>query len=387
MVNRGGKGKQYAEKAPAGGKGGKSNGFQGKAKSNGKGKKFEAAKGQAVAGTTVKTVTELEAELQQSKALAASVRREATKQALEFNGAYCQVKKHSDMGCAVVSFQDQATRDLVLNLVKARSVEKVDDKNKTRQVFPIEGVEVQWREHFDKDAGQHLSTDIFVAWGRQAEKSNALDAPLIAQAVDALVLECNGPVTGLSLSSALPPPPPPPVAAEQLLQASMVNGFSDLYAQMYAHQAAQQQSMAMSAGALQQGLETPPRTGNKMRADAPTFTLTPPPPAFPVDSLQYAVNEYDNYADYGYETVAAYSEMPERKQFKIVDPKSGMELEAPKVPGTDPQFQSPNRKPMKILDPNSGNTIDTLGMILTPPKAAKKFAIVDPTNGTSIQVP
>lgn len=400
MVSKG-KGK-YAEKASGGGKGGKKqnesggkgyNGYQnGKGKSNGKGKKPEASKGQASAQPAkVIHAYELEASIiQETKALAATVRREASKQALECNGSYCQVKKHSDMGCAVVSFKDQSTRDTVLNLVNARAIEKVDEKNKTRKVLPIEGVEVQWREHFDKDAEQYLVTDIFIAWGRQAEKTNSLDATAIAQAVDGLVLEAGGQVNGLNLSNALPPPPPPPVHADQLLQSSMVTGFPDLYSQMYAYQAAQQQAMA-SVGALQQAAaaavppETPPRTGNKMRADAPTFTLTPPPPAFPADNSQYAFNEYDQYADYHYQSAAGYAELPERKQFKIVDPKSGLAVEPPKLPGIDAQFQSPARKTMKILDPSSGDTIDTLGMILTPAKADKKFTIIDPKDGCSIQ--
>lgn len=411
---------------------GKGDGKKGAAKGGGKGKKGEAKNGSMAASAPpqerhvagAKTVQELEAEMLRPMGGATTKeRREASKHPLEVKGAFCEVKKHSDMGCAVVSFKVQAVRDSVMALAahKAAKNEKSDDK---RPSLKVSGVDVQLRPHFDKAAQEEVKNDIFVAWGRQEEKKANLPAQTIAEAIDLLVIESRGGqltpenalgsplmAPGQPLSPMQVPQMPPmqlPQPLTQLLQSPMVPGpqqqqvnYADYIQYAWAtqqQQAAQQQAAAQQmqpppspspatspAAAV---LETPPRQGAlKMRADAPQFT---PPPvqqfgASFTDQSQY-INELEQYAGFDYNQMGT----PEKtsKQFKIVDPKSGQTIETPKVnkwPGFEPP-QPPERKPIKIVDPNNGTTVDTLGMIFTPAKDAKNFSIIDPKSGRNIQV-
>merc|ERR1719460_2555467 len=86
--------------------------------------------------SAAKTVQELEADLNKAAAGTTKERREASKHAAEHNGHFVQVKKHSDMGCAVVSFKDQASRDAVMNLAekkcKLSGMEVVEKDGATR---------------------------------------------------------------------------------------------------------------------------------------------------------------------------------------------------------------------------------------------------------------
>merc|ERR1719223_2219042 len=142
----------------------------GKSKGDGKGKPpVPPPQERNVMG--VKTVQELEAEMLHSKMALGTTkeRREASKTPQEAKGNFCEVKKHSDMGCAVVSFVDQASRDAVMRLAETKGSAE-EKKEEKRALMKISGVDVQLRAHFDKAKQEEIKTDIFVAWVRQQEK-------------------------------------------------------------------------------------------------------------------------------------------------------------------------------------------------------------------------
>lgn len=397
----------------------------GKGKDNGKGKNTsqpQAPQERYVSGA--KTVQELEAEMLHSKGAGGNTtkeRREAAKQPLEATGRWCEVKKHSEMGCAVVTFADIASRDAVMNLAaqKGPVEEKGDEK---RPLMKIGGVDVQLRPHKDKAAGgDEIKTDIFVAWGRQAEKTNMLGAPLIAEAMDILMCELRGeiyvppevqsspmlsaqqqPAMNQMLQQSLAQMLPQPMVPGPQQQAEYMNLLWAAQAQVAQQQqlAATQQMQAAQtvppaspqpSTQTQSLMETPPRSlnGGQMRKDAPDFT--PPPVSQQQPFLdQYTVNELDQYADWNYNQTA--TPQP-NKRFEIVNPSSGEKVTAPPItlsegavsfvaPGQVPAF--PSRKPVKIFDPNTNTQVDTLGMIFEKPKPGKTFAIKDPTSGSLI---
>merc|ERR1719253_892234 len=64
------------------------------------------------------------------------------------------------MGCAVISLRDPRVREAILQELGERAL--------------VAGIPVQLKRHFDKDTKIEVMTDIFAAWGRQAEKTNPL---------------------------------------------------------------------------------------------------------------------------------------------------------------------------------------------------------------------
>jgi len=81
------------------------------------------------------------------------------RQPMEEVGENVTVRKHSSMGCAVVSMKDTRVRDAILRL----GAEII-----------ISGIRVQMKPHTDKETKMEIPTDIFVAWGRQVEKTSPL---------------------------------------------------------------------------------------------------------------------------------------------------------------------------------------------------------------------
>eukprot|EP00403_Amphidinium_massartii_P034177 CAMPEP_0178452620 /NCGR_PEP_ID=MMETSP0689_2-20121128/44346_1 /TAXON_ID=160604 /ORGANISM="Amphidinium massartii, Strain CS-259" /LENGTH=797 /DNA_ID=CAMNT_0020078347 /DNA_START=11 /DNA_END=2401 /DNA_ORIENTATION=+ len=69
------------------------------------------------------------------------------------------VKKHSSMGCAVITLKDKRVREAIV-----AEGEKIT----------IASIKVQIKPHKDKDTKQEVPTDIFAAWGRQVEKMTPL---------------------------------------------------------------------------------------------------------------------------------------------------------------------------------------------------------------------
>lgn len=91
-------------------------------------------------------------------------------------GVNVTVRKHSSMGCAVVSFADPRVRQAV--------VAQGDQAT-------INGVKVQIVPHQDKDTGLEVETDLFVAWGRQVEKTTPLSDHEIVRFFDQRCVEAR----------------------------------------------------------------------------------------------------------------------------------------------------------------------------------------------------
>ncbi|CAJ1450774.1 unnamed protein product [Effrenium voratum] len=75
------------------------------------------------------------------------------------------VRKHSSMGCAIVSLSDARMQNEILS---------------EGSTCTINGVTAEVKAHTVKGAHSHSSADVFVAWGRQAENASPLSTQAIA---------------------------------------------------------------------------------------------------------------------------------------------------------------------------------------------------------------
>lgn len=305
--------------------------------------------------------------------------REATKQPLEAKGNHCEVKKHSGMGCAVVSMVSKQARQAVVNLAMQRrphptGFEVQQHGEEPRPTLNIDGQAVQMRNHRDKATGQDIETDIFLAWGRQAEKSSPLSAASVAQAIDQLWSEaCQGALPtmqqvptfcGQMAPSTMAVAPPLPQASPMPPHLVQTTGGQAMY-----------DYSGMSMGVPQQ--HTPEVMYSVQVHQAQSY------PGYYTDNLQHSNIDYNSYAQQ-----AQPPATPERKPFRIVDPKTQHEIETPPRLRLPSDQQSPEKvhKPLKIIDPSSGSQIDVMNF--TPAKATSKakFQIIDPACGTAIMV-
>lgn len=92
------------------------------------------------------------------------------RQAVEEVGELVTVRKHSSMGCAVVSMKDTRVRQAIVAL----GAEVI-----------INGIKVQVKPHHNKETKEEVLTDIFVAWGRQVEKTTPLSERELTKFFDA----------------------------------------------------------------------------------------------------------------------------------------------------------------------------------------------------------
>jgi len=99
------------------------------------------------------------------------------RQAIEEVGENVTVRKHSSMGCAVITMADARVREAVLAAVGGEVI--------------IAGTRVQLKPHHDKETHKEVPTDIFAAWGRQAEKSAPLPEREIMKFFEAKHIEFN----------------------------------------------------------------------------------------------------------------------------------------------------------------------------------------------------
>jgi len=89
-------------------------------------------------------------------------------------GAYCVVRKHSTMGCAVVGFGNEQLVGCILG-----EAPHVQISNSWVKVSP----------HVDANAGTGLATcSLFAAWGPEAEARSPISAKLVGNVFDAMVL-------------------------------------------------------------------------------------------------------------------------------------------------------------------------------------------------------
>mmetsp|Transcript_46711 Transcript_46711/g.85539 ORF Transcript_46711/g.85539 Transcript_46711/m.85539 type:complete len:399 (+) Transcript_46711:148-1344(+) len=94
---------------------------------------------------------------------------DSRRQAALQKGRHCDVRKHSSMGCAIVTFEDPTVRDMVL---------------KESLTATIGGIQVKLKPHFDKEAKENVPTDLFVGWGRQVEKATPLSESKLVEYFD-----------------------------------------------------------------------------------------------------------------------------------------------------------------------------------------------------------
>eukprot|EP00449_Zooxanthella_nutricula_P047516 CAMPEP_0198607832 /NCGR_PEP_ID=MMETSP1462-20131121/155593_1 /TAXON_ID=1333877 /ORGANISM="Brandtodinium nutriculum, Strain RCC3387" /LENGTH=477 /DNA_ID=CAMNT_0044339639 /DNA_START=74 /DNA_END=1506 /DNA_ORIENTATION=- len=179
---KGGKGDSHSK---GGGAAGKGKGKEGASGGKGKGKDFgkKGKGGAADDGPEPYRAQDADADVGAPARGAGA----PAKQPLEAKGARCEVKKHSEMGCAVVSMDTDAARDVVLAYIVPTQVTGEDGVKKERREITIGGHTVQVRPHVDKEKRQEVKTDLFVAWGHKAEKMDPLPASTIAETFDQIV--------------------------------------------------------------------------------------------------------------------------------------------------------------------------------------------------------
>lgn len=150
-----------------------------------------------------KTVQQIEAEMLIAKLSSkgetnTNILDKLGKTPLEAKGSHCDVKKHSDIGCAVVTMESQSAREVVMRLAiqqseaEARNETQSENSSKERRPeIKIGEVKAQLRSHIDKATKGEFPNDIFVAWGRQAEKVSPLSPAVIASTFDSLFREAR----------------------------------------------------------------------------------------------------------------------------------------------------------------------------------------------------
>lgn len=406
---------------------------KGKGADKGKGKVAEKGGRKDPELSGAKTVQEIEADILKASGSSTGKRgrgSEESTQPLEVKGTHCEVRKHTVMGCAVVTLESEAVRDAIMAMgVSEPGAEGRDARPK----ISINDVSVEMRPHTDKATQKPIVTDIFIAWGRQVEKQAPLAVSLIADAFDelwtqvqskvaaALNVVAAAPATNVLFSTPgqllRPPMVPGPMAAPQApqpvaqpQQALAPNSLADFLGPKFFQPPVPSAHLPMRAEAPSfMPLPGQPRqqvvdmNGMQpgMRAEAQSFL----PPAMSAEYMnQYAAAVAAQQATAAQQaagqSVAASSSsyfmdpnsggpmssydmpaLPERKPLKIVDPKSGEAIQ-PVVPNGEPaplDNRTPKkRQPLAIVDPNSGASIDTLSMHFTPPKPSQPLQIIDP---------
>lgn len=400
---KGGKGKVGKDVGsfPKGGKG---------VKGKGGDREAQDAKDAGPALTGAKTVQELEAEIFIAKlagksppapAVETPQKREASKLSVEAKGQHCEVRKHSDMGCAVVTMESEAAAQAVVASVPPKMVTTEDGKTKERAEVQIGDHTVQMRKHFDKEKNQEVKTDIFVAWGHKSEKQSPLAASAIAEAFDKLYADAvpawrntamaaaGVPAAG-ALAGALGNPlmqPSPWGLPGQLMQPALggapqgppvqqaTQGVPPEYWQMMQLQQQQAAAAAMAAQALAaqqaQQVAAVAALAQQQRNGAQAYNMY----------------NYGEYSEMPYPTTPM-APAPERKPLTIVNPTNGQPIEVEPLKSSQPDlgFRTPGRKKLAIIDPNSGNAMDAVGLNFSPPRQARPFSIIDPTSGSAIKV-
>jgi len=412
-AGKGKKGKDGGDiKAGEGKAGGKANKGKGNGKA-GKGSQDRSSAEKVASQKQPKSVQEFEAE--PTGKGPSDDHGPGPKTNLEAKGAHCTVRKHSDMGCAVITFESEAIRDRVLELA-ALKTPAGQRNNEDRPEVRVKDFTIQMRPHVDKRTEVEIKTNIFAAWGRQNEKRSPLPVPTIAEAFDALFLEAHPSMAqaqGLPLTPAPSQPAQAPTmpagmqapymhpmmgagmgagqAASLMSQLNCMPMHPQHYGmpmmaqwqqQMAAHMAsmaaahahaAQAQQAQQAAQARQAQQQTPssatnPETAspaaNGLRADSAPFAM--PAPATPDRGASY--NGCDASREAGQPT------NQERKALTIIDPKSGEPIKL------EDTFTS-GRKAMSIVDPRSG---EALKFNLPQPEAARPLSIIDPNSGNPV---
>jgi len=406
---KGGKGDSHSK---GGGAAGKGKGKEGASGGKGKGKDFgkKGKGGAADDGPEPYRAQDADADVGAPARGAGA----PAKQPLEAKGARCEVKKHSEMGCAVVSMDTDAARDVVLAYIVPTQVTGEDGVKKERREITIGGHTVQVRPHVDKEKRQEVKTDLFVAWGHKAEKMDPLPASTIAETFDQIVRDSPSvPTTAPATmsgqmaqamcggsSSLLQSQMGMPQGMSMVQQMAAQNQYFSLMAQQQQQQAnlaalQQLQQLQQQRQQVDQGVEaTPPRTppgaggDRQMRADAEPFMYSPASPSGQASGMDAYGSYNDTYNDYGdYYSHSGVPSMPERKPLNIVDPKSGQPIEVPPHEAkTPPKRTVKGRSKLAIINPSTKEVIDPIaasfeGVV----KDKRAYSIINPTDGSCIK--
>lgn len=353
---------------------------------------------------------------------------------LEIKGVFCEVRKHTDMGCAVVSMKSVTDRDAVLELGKRSLSEK------GRPQVEIIGVTADMRPHAEGDTG------IFVAWGHGKEKQTPLSATVIAEAFDNLYREIKGmPLSPINhpateavkdqslqrqeqqpSATSVPQAMPPQMGQPQVAQAPSAQQQMALLAQR--QMMLQQMALAAQRPQLQQNMQqmaafvaaaraqvagqalnmpgniaTPAMAQQQqqayMRAEAATFTPAAGQQNQWPQQFQQAGQQSANMTPMWYtdtpqvESSALGQQSPaERRPLQIVDPQSGKAIAAPVAAPSQSALdyldvKPPARRALTIVDPSSGKTVDTLAAVNFKPAEGKKpLSIIDPSSGSTVKI-
>uniref|UniRef100_A0A7S0ZWU4 Uncharacterized protein n=1 Tax=Noctiluca scintillans TaxID=2966 RepID=A0A7S0ZWU4_NOCSC len=170
-----------------------------KSKGGGKGKEKEI-ENLLFPMNAARTVQELEADLRiQAERSSREPKQRgpesSSKRPLDGKGVSCEVRKHSGMGCAVVSMESSTSREALMNYIERNSPDRSDG---VAPKTDIAGVQCQLRRHKDKNTHKEVLTDVFVAWGHRAEKETPLAVDDIVKAIDRLYSEAMEFQRGLS---------------------------------------------------------------------------------------------------------------------------------------------------------------------------------------------
>jgi len=445
--DKGAKGKTYEKGGKGKGepaeKGGKSDGYSkgkgkakdgaswGKGKSQGKDASASAGprEGPGLAGA--KTVQELEAEI--------IVANKGGRLPLEARGAHCEAKKHSEMGCAVVTMESPAARDIVLSSLPAKQVSGEEGQKGERREMTIGDHTVHIRPHVDKARREEVKTDLFIAWGHKSEKLSPLPVSTIVEAFDKLIQQAASmsqvPMSPNTAASMQPQqmygnaPMMQHMAGMQ--QAANYYNYYNLVVQQQQQQAAavataaamaQQQQANLAALAQQQQMQmqmqqqqmqqqaqhqeasqqaspepqgaggassTPPQTPpRELRADATPFQCGQEAAAA---GGADAYGNYNGCGDYSeYYQYAGASNMPERKPLNIVDPKSGQPIEVPpptlkEEPKTPQKPAAKGKSKLAIINPSTKEVVDPIKFSFEgAAKDKRAFAIINPNDGSAV---
>lgn len=136
---------------------GRGRGRDGDGEKKGRGRGRDGDKGDRDKGKRAAAAVDEEGEKERLERLDRS--DDPRRQPMEEVGENVTVRKHSSMGCAVVSMKDTRVREAILRLGAE---------------IMISGIKVQMKPHTDKETKMEIPTDIFVAWGRQVEKTSPL---------------------------------------------------------------------------------------------------------------------------------------------------------------------------------------------------------------------
>mmetsp|Transcript_61872 Transcript_61872/g.96067 ORF Transcript_61872/g.96067 Transcript_61872/m.96067 type:complete len:471 (-) Transcript_61872:161-1573(-) len=313
-----------------------------------------------------KTVSELESEMARKRD------HDVTKQPLEADGISCNVKKHSGMGCAVITMNSGEIRDAVLMRARQRHNAKGDPF-----VVDISGIDVQVKPHTDKSTQREIKTDIFAAWGHQIEKNTPLEAQTIAVFFDELLREVNEARTGHVISPVMrgpatlaTVPPLPPTYSPQLSPPPPP-----------AHVPKVGQILSQSAAFVQ-----PQQT--------PQHPAPQQPSAFPDQQYQYwlqqqqqqyAARIQQQYAEQQYlRQQQAQQQQQQQQQYSYAQQYYQDQLASQHMAQMDFAPATPvgmTPKPLQIKDPRTGTVIDTLGMNFKKNEGSSPQKIIDPTSG------